>query len=447
MPVNKSMFRAYDIRGVYGHDLNENVMEAIGNAFASEFVKGSVVVGMDGRDSGPSLKKAFISGVTSAGKSVTDVGLVPRGVCLFSAWKRRLPSAYITASHLAPEWNGVKFAHGSGTEFFEQDNYRIRDLVLSGKVTEAREKGKVDTAKPIYDYKKYVSSKIPKAKKPLKVVIDCGNGTGGLVAPQLFRTLGFEVKALFEKVDGRFPNRPSEIKEEALGRLMNEMKEADMGVAYDGDSDRMSLMDETGRLLGPETASYIILNELVRQEKGPVIANVECLKIMDEIAKKFGRKLFRIRVGNSFMVHEVNKKSACFGVERSGHFCIPSILPMDDGIAASLYAAVALSKSGMKLSEIANELPQYPFRRLKVECPDEKKFGVVERLKRSLSKKYDRVNTIDGVRVDFDYGWVLIRASNTEPIIRVSAEADDEKKMKDLAGKFKGLLLDEIRSS
>ncbi len=443
MPINKSMFRAYDVRGVYGRDLTEDVMEAIGKAFASKFVRDDLVVGMDGRHSGPSLKKAFIKGVTKAGKNVTDVGVVPRGVCLFAAWKKGMPSAYLTASHLTKEWNGVKFAHGSGTEFFEEDNYRIRDIVLSGKVTDAPEKGNVETHKATEDYMKYILSKIPKPARKLRVVIDCGNGTGGLAAPEMFKSLGFSVKTLFSEVDGSFPNRPSEINEESLVRLKKEMDGADIGVAYDGDSDRMSLMDEKGRLLGPEMTSHIILGELVKHERGPIIANVECLKVMDEIARKYGREIHRIRVGNSFMVHDVNRRKACFGVERSGHFCIPSILPMDDGIAVSLYAAYALSRSNKKLSEIVSELPQYPFRRIRVECADEKKFGVVERLKKSLSEKYENVNTIDGVRVDFDHGWVLIRASNTEPIIRLSVEADDEKKLEELSAEF----LKEIRAS
>ncbi len=446
MPINSSMFRAYDVRGVYGKDLTEDVMEAVGNAFASAFVKEDVVVGMDGRVSGPALKNAFIRGAAKTGKNVTDVGVVPRGVCLFAAWKRKLPSAYITASHLTSEWNGVKFAHISGTEFFEEDNYRIRDIVISGKATEAAEKGKVVSAKPTDDYIKYILSRIPKAARKLNVVIDCGNGTGGLAAPELFEALGFEVKALFREVDGNFPNRPSEIDEKSLARLKSEAKGADIGIAYDGDSDRTSLVDEKGRLLGPEAASYLMLNELTKKEKGPIIANVECLKVMDEIAGKFGRDIFRIRVGNSFMVHEVNRRKACFGVERSGHFCIPSIMPMDDGIAASAYAAMALSKSNKKLSEIVDGLPHYPFQRLKVKCPDERKFDVVERLKKSLSRKYDKVNTMDGVRVDFDQGWALIRASNTEPAIRLSVEADDEGKLKSIKNEFKAVLEKEMDS-
>jgi phosphomannomutase len=367
---------------------------------------------------------------------------------MFLAWKGGHESAYVTASHLGPEWNGVKFGHANGIEFFEEENLRIRDMVIAGKPGKAKavRPGKRSGEDALSAYNDYLVSKIRHAKKKLRVVVDCGNGTAGLSAPAVLRKLGFQVKVLFGEVDGRFPNRPSEIDEHTLSKLSKEVAGADMGMAYDGDADRMSLMDEKGRLLGPEAASYIILDELAAERKGPIIANVECLKVLDEIAARHKRKMYRIRVGNSFMVHEAGRKKACFGVERSGHFCIPSILPMDDGIVASIYAASVVSRKVKKLSQIFDELPRYPFKRIKVECPDERKFEVIESLKKSIPKKYGRVNVIDGVRVDFPYGWVLVRASNTEPIIRLSVEADDEGKLEKISREFRDILDSEIKA-
>jgi phosphomannomutase len=444
VPVNPNIFRAYDIRGVYGKDLDESLMEMIGNAFAACFVKDTAVVGADGRMSSPSLQKAFIEGVVKAGKNVIDVGTVPKCACMYLAWKKGYESAYVTASHLGSEWNGAKFGHAKGVEFSEDDNFRIRDAAVAGKSRNAKARGSISKGDALCAYNDYLASKIRPAKKKLRIVVDCGNGTGGLSAPVILRKLGFRVKVVFGDIDGRFPNRPSEIDEKTLSRLREEVKRADLGIAYDGDADRMSLMDDSGRLLGPEAASYLILDELAEVQKGPIIANVECLKVMDEIAKKHKRKLYRIRVGNTFMVHEVGVKKACFGVERSGHFCVPSVLPMDDGIVASIYAASTLSRKVKKLSQIFDELPKYPFKRVKVPCPDERKFAVIESLKKSLPKKYPRVNTVDGARVDFSYGWVLLRASNTEPIIRLSIEADDEKKLRKLSTEFLGALKEEI---
>ncbi len=443
--INPSIFRAYDVRGVYGDDITEEIMKRIGNAFANLFVKDVAIIGMDGRKSGPSLKKAFIEGFLETGKDIIDVGLAPRGACLFWAWKLKKPSAYVTASHLSKEFNGVKFSYGDAVEFFEDDNYKVRDAVISGKYETAKKAGHCSDAKVIEKYKDFVLSKIRKASRPLNIIVDCGNGTGGIVAPDLFSRLGFKVDTLFGDVDGEFPNRSSEITEDTLTELKKRVTGFDLGIAFDGDSDRMTLMDEKGRLLGPELTSHIILMEISKHEQGPIVANVECLKIMDEIAEKLGREIFRIRVGNSFMVREVEKRGACLGVERSGHFCIPSIIPMDDGIAASLYAASVLSRTGKKLSEIADEMPLYPFKRLKAECSDETKFVVIENLKKRLAKEYDKVNTMDGVRVDFDYGWALIRASNTGPIIRLSIEAVDEKRIEELSDKFLSILKEEIK--
>jgi len=441
--INPAIFRAYDVRGIYGKDLTEDVTEKIGNAFANLFVKNTCVVGMDGRKSGPSLKEALIKGVVSAGKNVIDVGLVPRGVYLFLAWKLKKPSAYITASHLDKEWNGVKFAHGNGIELFEEDNYRVRDLVLSGKTKMVGKLGRVLKENPVEDYKKYIISKIGSVGK-LRVVMDCGNGAAGIVAPDLFKKAGRDVKTIFGDVDGNFPNRPPDIDNSDLSRLVSKSEQSDVGIVFDGDGDRMKLVDERGRIMDPEAASYLILKQLIKEEKGPIIANVECLKIMDEVAEKFNRKIYRVRVGNSFMVQAVFEKNACFGVERSGHFCIPSIIPVDDAISVSLYAVKALEKTGKKLSDIVDEIPLYPFQRMKIECADETKFKVIENLKNRLSREYKKVNTLDGVRVDFDYGWALIRASNTSPMIRLSIEANNGEKLKYLGEKFMKILKEEI---
>jgi phosphomannomutase len=445
--INRSIFRAYDVRGLYGTDLTEEIMERIGNAFASEFVKDVVVVGRDGRTSSPSLENAFISGVLKAGKNVIDVGMVPRGVYLFWAWRLKKTSAYITASHLGKEWNGVKFAHENGIELFEDDNYRVRDLVLAGKFETAASPGKVVKEDPVDEYKKYIISKVGSvgAGKKIKVAMDCGNGVAGLVAPALFELAGLEVITINGEVDGNFPNRPPDIDESDLSVLMEKSKQSDVGIVFDGDGDRMKLVDNEGRVMGPEAVSYLILKQLVKEQRGPIIANVECLKVMDEIAENHKRDLYRVRVGNSFLVQAVYEKGACFGVERSGHFCIPSIIPVDDAVAVSLYAVKALGGMDKKLSDIVDEIPLYPFKRFKVDCPDEIKFKVIENLKKKLGAQYEKVNTLDGVRVDFDYGWALIRASNTGPVIRLSIEATGEDKMMELNKKFLAVLKEEIK--
>lgn len=434
----KHIFRAYDVRGIYGDDLDEDVMEKIGNV-SRVFVKDAMIVGRDNRISSEGLQGAFISGLSKAGKDVIDIGVVPRGVCLFYAWRTHKTSAYITASHLPPEWNGVKFSDENGITFLEKENYKIRDMVQEEDFVLKRH-GRIIRKNVVEEYKKHLLSKIHLAK-PLKVLIDCGNGTAGLVAPDLFEGAGADVDCIFAEPDGSFPNRQSDVND--LSVLRKRMDGYDIGIAFDGDADRIALVDELGRVLNAEATSYLILKQLLPIEKGPIVANVECLRIIDKIARDFGRKVYRTRVGNAFMVQASLQKNACFGMERSGHYCIPSISPLDDGIVASLYAILSLSKMNKKLSSIVDEIPRYPFKRVDIPCPDSIKFKVVEELKQLLSKY--KVNTADGIRIDFQKAWVLIRASNTSPLIRLTIEAETQEKLGKLKKKFLSVIEKKVK--
>ncbi len=441
------IFRSYDVRGIYGKDLNEEIMERIGNAFASR-ISNDCVVASDSRSSSPALRKAFVKGVTDRGKNVVEIMDVPLGVGMFLAWQHKKSYAFITASHLTKEWNGVKFFHSSGLGFMEDENFAIRDIVLQNKTVELNH-GKIekeDTVKIITQYQDYLVERF-KPDKKINVVLDCGNGMAGPVAPDMFKKAGFEVETIFEKVDCNFPNRDPEPTRESLSALSKKTIGSDIGIAYDGDGDRMVLADETGRILDPVQTSYVILKELLKTEKGGIVANVEASRTIDKIAQQFGRTVIRVPVGHTFLVEAVHKQKACFGLEVSGHYCIPSVVPYDDSLAISLFVAVLLSRSERKLSDIVNELPVLVLKRTSVSCPDNKKFGVVERLKHRLQEEYKNTNTMDGVRVDFDDAWALIRASNTASIIRLTIEAETEKRYEELRRKFHAILGDEIRQS
>ncbi|MBI5347113.1 MAG: hypothetical protein HZB66_00705 [Candidatus Aenigmarchaeota archaeon] len=447
------IFRSYDVRGIYGKDLNEEIMESIGNAFGSK-IQNDCVVASDSRSSSPSLCKAFIKGVVDRGKNVVEITDVPLGVGMFMAWQHKKSYAYITASHLAKEWNGVKFFHSSGLGFMEDENFEIRDMVLKspvpgkGKIKTIKQGRleKINTNKAIEVYQNYLLRRF-KAEKSLKVVLDCGNGMAGPVAPGMFKKAGFEVETVFEEVDCSFPNRAPEPTSESLSALSKKVRDSDIGIAYDGDGDRMVLADETGRILDSVQTSYMILKELLKTEKGSIVANVEASRVIDKAAKQFGRTVIRVPVGHTFLVEAVHKQKACFGLEVSGHYCIPSVVPYDDSLAISLFVAVLLSRSDRKLSDIVNELPVLVLKRTAASCPDNKKFGVVERLKHRLQEEYENTNTMDGVRVDFDDAWVLIRASNTASIIRLTIEAETEKRYEELRRKFHAILENEIRQS
>jgi phosphomannomutase len=440
-----SMFRAYDVRGEYGKDLTEPVMERIGRAYASCIRNKRVVLAMDGRASSPSLAGAFARGLEASGKDVTDVGLVPLGAGLLHAYTAGSEYAYITASHLAKGWNGVKFFHPDGKGSMEDENRRIRDAYYGGSHSSGRGSyAKLDTGKVVDAYVEAISRKVRVGRK-LGIVIDPGNGAASGVATRLFRKAGFSVESVFDRVDPDFPNRDPDPMKDPLRELSRRARGKDMGIAYDGDGDRMGVVDEKGRKLSPEQVAYIILSELLKAEKGDVVANVECTRVIDAVAGRFGRRVIRSPVGHTFLTEAVQRNSAAFGVEVSGHYVVRSVVPFDDSLAVSLYFAAALSLSGRSLSEMADSVPVLPFERVSFECEDSRKFAVVDSLKRKLRDEYGEVNGMDGVRVDFPDGWILIRASNTGPKIRLSVEAATEERLRSLRDRFSGILQREIK--
>ena len=433
-----SIFRSYDVRGVYGKDITEDIMRGIGNALGNH-VRSDVVVGRDCRLSSKNLSAAFIEGVLRAGKDVTDVGEVPLGAGMFYAWREKKEYAFITASHLPKEWNGVKFFHANGIGFIEEENMKVRDAYLKGPAASGK-RGSV--MKPAWDvlggYKSFLLSK-SKARKRLKVVLDCGNGMAGMIAPAIFREAGFEVEVLFERPDGNFPNRSPDQMEDPLNELRKRVVKADFGIAYDGDGDRMVLVSRLGKKLTPEQSSYFMLTEILKKESGPVIANVECTRAIDVVAERFNRPLKRIKVGHTFLMENVHKEKACFGVEVSGHYVVPSMLPFDDSLAVSLYAASVLSSRDGPLEEEIKGMPVYPFERVNFDCSDQKKFQVVEGLKKEAGR-LGKASFLDGIRVDMDRGWVLIRASNTGPTIRLTVEGETEKEKEEIKRIFSVML-------
>ncbi len=441
------IFRAYDIRGIYKKDIDEDIMQRIGRTFASYIEENTAVVGRDFRIGSPEMKEAFVQGVLKSGKNVIDVGALPLGTGMFHAWRKNLPFAYITASHLPKEWTGVKFFHGNGIGFMEEEGKKIKEIFLkedfsSGKGTLKKEK----TSSIIEDYKDYLFSKI-KPERSLRLVLDPGNGAACVVADKIFKEAEFEVKTIFNEPDGNFPNRLPDPLEDPLEKLRELSKNADLGIAYDGDGDRMVVVDDKGEKLSVEQASFIMLEEILQKEKGPIIANVECTRTIDFIAKKFGRDVKRIKVGHTFLMEAVMKEKASFGLETSGHFVIPSLLPYDDSLAVSFFFACILSKKSRPLSELVKQIPRYPFERINLECDDERKFQIMKKITEKIRSQYTRVTTIDGVRVDLENGWVLIRPSNTSPVIRITVEADTEENLKEMKERFIHMVEEEIEKN
>jgi len=431
------IFRAYDIRGIFGEDLTEEVAAKIGAAFANFLSGKSVVVGRDVRISGDQLRDALVSGLVSR-CDVTDVGVLPTPLLYFAANRLRKDAGImVTASHNPPQWNGFKAFRGQKGSIYGKDMETVRDYAKRIDPKKLGEKrGKVTTYDGIInEYQDFVQSKI-RLERKLKIVADTANGTCGLVAPALFERLGCDILTLNKEPDGTFPAHLPVPKEETLGELMEEVvkRKADFGVGYDGDGDRAVFIDEKGKLIpGDLTLLIFAKDALQKNPGGKVVYELSCSMAVEEYVKKLGGIPIVERVGHTFIMDKMINEKALLGGEKSSHFYFADVYGMDDGTFASIKLAEILSKSDQKLSEMVAALPQYPSVYEKnFECPDNLKFAVVDKV-RSQFKKYGlETLDIDGVKLIEKDGWVILRASNTEPVIRISAEARTKEKLKEL---------------
>ena len=434
----ESLFRAYDIRGIFNKQLTEKKAAAIGDGIARFVGEGvEVVVGRDVRLSGESLRNALVSGLIS-GCNVTDIGVVSTPMLYFATnHLKQKAGIMITASHNPPEWNGFKLFKPNGCIYGEEMT-RIKQFASSANV-----KGGLDSKhgklanydRILQDYADFVSSKIRVIQK-LKVVADTANGVCGLFAPLLFERQGCEILTLNQTPDGRFPAHLPEPKESTLGELKQKVLEAkaDFGVGYDGDGDRAVFIDDTGRLIPGDLALLLFAADVLERSRGAkVVYELSCSMAVEEYVKAHGGQPLVEKVGHTFIMDKMISESAALGGEKSGHFYFADTHGGDDAIFASLRMAEILAKSGKKLSKLFDALPQYPsIFEENFPCPDHVKFKVLKKLKAKFEAEGRQFLGVDGIKILDDNGWVLLRPSNTEAIIRVSAEAKTKEKLKEL---------------
>ncbi len=442
--ISKHIFRAYDIRGIYNKDISTDLFHKIGNAagkYVKDFVGGNhLAVGNDIRPSSPSLVHAFISGVSAVGVNVVYTGTTSFGQTLFKGGELKQDLiAFITASHLPPEWNGIKFYYGDGVGLPEEELMKIRDLTLKNhiEVVGWKDVGIVKSVDSVASYKKFLKSKFSFEKK-IKVALDCGGASMVLSAPEIFNEVGLDTIGVFCEPDPLFSKRPSDPKPKNLSILVNSIKNerCDFGVAFDGDGDRAVIVDNTGKILSADQTGIILGKYGLKEKKGTIIVNVECSKAVKEQLEPLGYKIKQIKVGHTFLTLEAKREKSPLGIESSGHLILPEYFLFDDAIVVPLKIAEILDKTEKSLEEIVTEIPIYPTKKEEIACSDHIKFDVVNKLKEDFSKEFEKVNTMDGVRVEFDNGWVLIRPSNTSPIIRLTVEANDEVILNQLTKKF-----------
>ena len=446
--ISKHIFRAYDIRGIYQKDITPELFYKIGMA-SGNFVKktlggNKIAVGGDVRQSSPTLMDSFISGATAVGINVISTGITSFGQTLFKGCELKQDLiVFITASHLPAEWNGIKFYYGDGVGLTEQDLNKIRDLTLHEEFNplDLEKVGSVKNVDAIKSYIEFFRLRF-KFKKKIKVALDCGGASTALSAPNVFDAVGLDTIPVFCEVDPLFSKRPSEPKPENLTVLIDTVKKnrCDFGVAFDGDGDRAVIIDNTGKSLLADITGIILGKHGLDEKKGTVVANVECSKAVKEQLEPLGFSVKQIRVGHTFLTLEAKQEQSPLGIESSGHLILPGYFLFDDALVVPLKIAEILDNTEKNLAELVEQIPAYPLKREEIECPDDIKFEAMEILKQDLTTEFDDVNTLDGIRVNLNEGWVLVRPSNTSPIIRLTAEADDEAHLNQLATQFKNRL-------
>lgn len=447
--ISERIFRAYDIRGIFGKDLTPHVAEFIGKGFGTYIGTGkTVAVGRDVRLSGPQLKSALVKGLVSVGLRVVDLGIVTTPVFYWAIPHKRLEGGVmVTASHNPPEWNGFKLCKEKGIIIGQGSGMEeIRQIVLKKKFVKTDVRSKPQRYGQILsEYAHFILSKI-KIKRKLKVVLDTGNGACGIIAPKLFRQAGCHVKVLNQKLDGNFPARGPVPSEETLHELIAEVTKtgADFGVGYDGDGDRSVFADDKGRILTGDMASVIFSKALIKKKGDKIVFDVSCSFALEEAIRQNKGKPIVERVGRPYMMERTLKENAVFGGERSGHFYFPEVYGIDDGTYASLKMAEILSKGDEKLSTLIDSIPRYYDGTFNIQCPDEHKFVVTKGTKASFADKGYKILGIDGVKAFSSDGWILVRPSNTEPLIRVFVEGKTEDKLKQLLNLARNVVEEEV---
>ena len=445
MQAEAHIFKAIDIRGIYGKDIDEEIMERVGSVLADYLKKKEIIISSDFRISSPSLRNALIKGILNSGVDVLDAKELPIGVAVFYGWKTKIPVAYVTASHLPKEWNGVKFFHEDGKIFEEDENKEIKESFFKN-TSFKKTNGKIKTLKTeeaLDEYKKFLKNKI-KFKRKIKVAFDFGNGANTMLK-DVIKDFPIEPVFIYDKPDGNFPNRHSNPELSDLIELKNKVKNCDIGFAFDGDGDRILVMDEKSRTATAEHYTIFIIKNLFKTQKGGVVANVECSKIIEDFARKNKRDFYRVKVGHTFMIKSVIENNACFGIEKSGHCFFPAVAPFYDAFPVAMFIASVISSNDEKFSDFLDEMPKTYFEREKIDCSFNIRKKVLDDVEKSLFKEY-KIDNMDGIRIDFEDGWILIRSSNTEPILRLSVETNSQERTTQLKEKFLNVVKNSISS-
>jgi phosphomannomutase len=442
MASSPAIFKEYDVRGTYPDQLNDDGAYAVARAFVAQLAVTQVAVGRDMRLSSPSIAAAVIRGVVDQGAEAVDLGMTSSDELYFAVGHYGYQSGVmITASHNPGNYNGLKFCLKDAVPVSSQTGLnQVRDMVIGNTIPDGRTKGKVTKVDPFAGYIERMHTFVQKGDlKPLRVVVDAGNGMAGMIIPAVFKGLPVEIIPLYFELDGHFPHHPaSPIEPQNMVDLQRAVleHEADLGAAFDGDADRMFLVDEKGNLMDGSIVVLLVARSLLRKNPGATILyNLICSRSVPELIEREGGRAVRTRVGHSFIKAQMRAENAIFGGEHSGHFYYRDFYFADSGVISLLVCLEILSVENKALSEVAAALDR--------RCRSGELNSHVKDIPAKLAELQQRyvdgaIDHLDGITVQYEQWWFNVRASNTEPLLRLNVEANScslmEQKRDELLG-------------
>ncbi len=445
--IEQSIFRAYDIRGVVDKGLTEEAVELVGKAFGSEVrARGGhqVAIGRDGRLSGPRFAAALTKGLNSVGCDVIDVGMVPTPLVYFATFNTSAKSCIaITGSHNPPQYNGLKMVAEGETLSGEMIQGLYQRILAQDFTTGTGTRSELDVKA---DYIARIVSDV-KLAKPMKAVVDCGNGVAGAFAPDLLRAMGVQFDELFCEVDGTFPNHhPDPSKPENLEDLIAKVKEtgADIGLAFDGDGDRLGVVDNQGQVIFADRLMMLFAQDILsRNPGGEIIFDVKCTAKLPQVIEAAGGKATMWRTGHSFIKAKLKETGALLAGEMSGHtFFKERWYGFDDGLYTMARLLEIVAKDARATHQIFAALPDtVNTPELNIQFEEGEHYAFMEKILAAATFDDAQVTTLDGIRVDFADGWGLIRASNTTPVLVLRFDADSQTALERIQHRFRDLLL------
>lgn len=436
MKINEEIFGKYDIRGIYPDDLNASVAFNLGNAIASYLQEKTIAIGKDMRTSSDEIAANLIKGIIEQGIDVIEVGLICTDMIYYLSGKYQIGGVMVTASHNPPEYNGMKIVKSGAIALSgEEGIYQIRDLVMKEQLQKSSQTGQIKKKDYLREYIQHALNFVDVNKiKPFKIVIDAGNGMAGKIIPAAAKHLPVKIIPLYFELDGHFPNHiPNPLDPDNVVDLQKKIVEekTDLGVAFDGDGDRMYLFDEKGEIVSGTITTALIAESLLEKNKGETILyNAVCGRIVPKTIKEKGGKAIRVPVGHSIIKQKMREHNALFAGEHSGHYFFRDNYYADSGLIAMLIAFELISQENRPVSAIVKKYNQYfPSGEINFKIKD--KEGAMKKLEALYKHKAKSTDWLHGITVWFDDWWFNSYPSGTEPLLRLNIEADNQRLLKE----------------